>query len=173
MAVTDNFEEGEMISMKTNRDMDIYKRQFRSQEFARELNKREQRRLDQEVGGRGGIEAEYRFNLDKVNQERKEIEKELNKIRGGVHKQLGHHATLSSDKKFHHPKFKELGMKDVSSRSPRLQRKAPPENNSRGRDSSPMNAEMLIQTCHLTSQLVRRSPLYKYPETKVERLLRR
>lgn len=134
-----------MISMKTNRDMDIYKRQFRSQEFARELNKREQRRLDQEVGGRGGIEAEYRFNLDKVNQERKEIEKELNKIRGGVHKQLGHHATLSSDKKFHHPKFKELGMKDVSSRSPRLQRKAPPENNSRGRDSSPMNAEMLIQ----------------------------
>ncbi|XP_022322355.2 uncharacterized protein LOC111123926 [Crassostrea virginica] len=134
-----------MLSMKTNRDMDIYKRQFKSQEFARELNKREQRRLNQEVAGRGGIEAEYRFNLDKVDQERKEIERELNKIRGGVHKQLSPHATLSSDKKFHHPKFKEFGMKDVSSRSPKLQRKAPLENNSRGREPSPMDAAMLIQ----------------------------
>lgn len=134
-----------MLSMKTNREMDIYKRQYKSQEFARELNKREQRRLDQEVGGRGGIEAEYRFNLDKVNQERKEIEKELNKIRGGVHKQLGHHATLSSDKKFYHPKFKDFGMKDTSGRSPRLQRKALTDSNSRERESSPMDAEMLIE----------------------------
>jgi hypothetical protein len=141
-----------MLSMKTNKEMDIYKRQYRSQEFARELNKREQRRLDQEVGGRGGIEAEYRFNLDKVNQERKEIEKELNKIRGGVHKPLSHHTTLSSDKKFHHPKFKDLGVKDTTvgvkdtnGRSPRLQRKALTDNNSRERESSPMDAEMLIQ----------------------------
>ncbi|XP_061170139.1 uncharacterized protein LOC133179386 [Saccostrea echinata] len=134
-----------MLSMKNNREMDIYRRQYKSQEFARELNKREQRRLDQEVGGRGGIEAEYRFNLDKVNQERKEIERELNKIRGGVHKQLTHHATLSSDKKFHHPKFKDFGMKDTSGRSPRLQRKALPESNSREKDPSPMDAEMLIE----------------------------
>ncbi|XP_062614755.1 uncharacterized protein LOC134276522 [Saccostrea cucullata] len=134
-----------MLSMKTNREMDIYKRQFKSQEFARELNKREQRRLDQEVGGRGGIEAEYRFNLDKVNQERKEIERELNKIRGGVHKQLTNHATLSSDKKFHHPKFKDFGMKNASGRSPRLQRKPLPESNSREKDPSPMDTEMLIE----------------------------
>ncbi|KAK3087109.1 hypothetical protein FSP39_001831 [Pinctada imbricata] len=86
----------------------VYKRQYRLQESAREHNKREQRKFDIEMAGKSGIAAEYKFNVGKVNQEQRIIEKELERIRQGVHRPPGHLHTLSTEKKFHHPHFAAL-----------------------------------------------------------------
>ncbi|XP_060085050.1 uncharacterized protein LOC132564415 [Ylistrum balloti] len=106
---------------------------YRSQEVARERNKREDRKLNLNLSGKNGPEAVYKFNLDKVNHEQRVIARELGrirtmgparatgdlqtltkeqsmadrqleKIRQGIHKPTNK-TLLTPDKKFHHPVF--------------------------------------------------------------------
>ncbi|XP_033732350.1 uncharacterized protein LOC117321862 [Pecten maximus] len=106
---------------------------YRSQEVARERNKREDRKLNLNLSGKNGPEAVYRLNMDKVNHEQRVIarelgrirtmgparatgdlqtltkeqsmaERQLEKIRQGIHKPTNK-TLLTPDKKFHHPVF--------------------------------------------------------------------
>ncbi|OWF37413.1 uncharacterized protein LOC110467463 [Mizuhopecten yessoensis] len=106
---------------------------YRSQEVARERNKREDRKLNLNLRGKNGPEAVYKLNLEKVNHEQRAIarelgrirtmgparatgnlqtlskeqsmaERQLEKIRQGIHKPTNK-TLLTPDKKFHHPVF--------------------------------------------------------------------
>ncbi|KAK3579690.1 hypothetical protein CHS0354_025676 [Potamilus streckersoni] len=59
-----------------------YSRMFKSQEAAREQNRREQRRLNLEIEEK---RAGHRYNMETVRREQREIERELDKIRQVAH----------------------------------------------------------------------------------------
>ncbi|KAL3872216.1 hypothetical protein ACJMK2_040154 [Sinanodonta woodiana] len=62
-----------------------YSRMFKSQEAAREQNRREQRRLNLDMEEK---RAGHRYNMETVRREQREIERELEKIRQGAHGSL-------------------------------------------------------------------------------------
>lgn len=62
---------------------DLRLKSLKTHEFAREQNKREQRKFDLTTGGRYN---EFKFKLNGISKEQKLIEKDLERIRAGVHR---------------------------------------------------------------------------------------
>lgn len=76
--------------------MNWYSQMIKSQETARERNKREQRRLQLQMVQKHGPEFAAKYRVKELNREQKIISKELDRIRKGVHKPLTNEYTASS-----------------------------------------------------------------------------
>ena len=73
-----------------------YSQLLKSQETAREQNRREQRRLQLELDQKHGIEFAARYRVKELDREQRLVSKELDRIRKGVHKPLAHEYVVSS-----------------------------------------------------------------------------
>lgn len=68
----------------------------KSQDTAREQNKREQRRLQVHFSQKNGPEFAAKYRLKELNREQRIISKELDRIRKGIHKPLANEYAASS-----------------------------------------------------------------------------
>lgn len=73
-----------------------YSQMVKSQETARERNKREQRRLQLELDQKHGPEFAAKYRVKELNREQRIVSKELERIRKGVHKPLANEYTAST-----------------------------------------------------------------------------
>lgn len=94
-------------------------RQFKSTEAARQKNKQEEK-LSQ-LNFKKYAEAECKFKIDQINKEQRLVEKDLERIRMGVHKSPANASLLGPEKKFHHPHFHVFQLKDAEKRHKRHQ----------------------------------------------------
>lgn len=101
---------------------DLRLKSLKTHEIAREQNKREQRKFDLTTGGRYN---EFKFKLDGISKEQKIIEKDLERIRAGVHRPPN---TALADKSYLNPlsarNHKNRGDKHSPKRSPKPSRKS-------------------------------------------------
>ena len=73
-----------------------YAQMVKSQETARERNRREQRRLQIHLDQRSGPEFTAKYRVKELNREQRIISKELDRIRKGIHKPPAHEYAASS-----------------------------------------------------------------------------
>ena len=70
-----------MVGAMTHSDAYMKERSYRVTEALRHQNQREQRRLEDIIGQRNGIEAKHRHEMSAVSKEQERIRRELARIK--------------------------------------------------------------------------------------------